>query len=498
MALLVSVGILMAGILPALLCYPDATLRRGTLFHDEQLNGTLVDSLTSYPNETDFIFKIYRELVGKNQSANILFSPYGLLDALGVLSLGAKGNTLTEILESLKHSHTDTPETDIHQGFGNLQHKLSQPGDQVQISTGSAMVIEKHLQILAEFKEKARALYQAETFLADFQKPQETKKLINDYVRKQTQGKIKEMISDLDDRISMVLVNYIYFKGEKGHWLGSAENGCWLGTCVDRLTSRKQVITVLETWMPNLLLLTSFISPLGCFWKIVVVLGTYSKENQCSWSKRADMGCKWKWPFDPLDTIISEFQLDKRRSVKMLMMTLKSLSTPYFRDEKLSCSVVELKYTGNAKAMFILPDQGKMQQVEASLQPETLKKWRRSLKTRRFDELHLPKFSISKDYRLENILPELGIREVFSPQADLSRITGAKNLSLSEVHHNTVLEVDETSANGRASTEHEDTFLSPKLKATSMTIDRPFMFLITSTDFQDTYFMGKLTDPNQG
>ena len=74
--------------------------------------------------------------------------------------------------------------------------------------------------------------------------------------------------------------------------------------------------------------------------------------------------------------------MDEKRSVIVSMMKTGYLTTPYFRDEELSCTVVELKYTGNASAMFILPDQGRMQQVEASLQPETLRKWKNSLKPR--------------------------------------------------------------------------------------------------------------------
>ena len=48
-------------------------------------------------------------------------------------------------------------------------------------------------------------------------------------------------------------------------------------------------------------------------------------------------------------------------------------------------------------------------------------------------ELYLPKFSISTDYSLKNILPELGIKEIFSNQADLSGITGTKDLRVSQV-----------------------------------------------------------------
>ena len=56
---------------------------------------------------------------------------------------------------------------------------------------------------------------------------------------------------------------------------------------------------------------------------------------------------------------------------------------------------------------------------------------------RMIDELYLPKFSVSKNYRLESILPELGIRELFSTQADLSGITGAKDVRGSQVRQET-------------------------------------------------------------
>ena len=51
--------------------------------------------------------------------------------------------------------------------------------------------------------------------------------------------------------------------------------------------------------------------------------------------------------------------------------------------------------------------------------------------------LYLPKFLVSTDYSLEDILPKMGIREVFSKQADLSRITEAKDLSVSQVGQET-------------------------------------------------------------
>lgn len=369
---------------------------------------------------TDFAFSLYKKLVLKNPDKNVVFSPFSISSTLAVLSLGANSNTMEEILEGLKFNLTETPEADIHQGFAHLLDILSQPWDQVQISTGSAMFIEKSLEILAEFREKARALYQAEAFTTNFQQPQEAKKLINDYVRKQTQGKIEELISDLDEEISMVLVNYIYFKG------------------------------------------------------------------------------KWKNPFDPHDTFKSEFHLDEKRSVKVPMMKAEDLTTPYFRDEELSCSVVELEYTGNASALFILPDEGKMQQVEASLRPETLRKWKNSLRPRMIDELYLPKFSISTDYSLENILPQLGIREVFSTQADLSRITGAKDLRVSQVVHKAVLDVAETGTEAAAATGVKIVPMSAKFPELTVDFNRPFLVFIIDGNTDIALFLAKVTNPKRG
>ena len=53
------------------------------------------------------------------------------------------------------------------------------------------------------------------------------------------------------------------------------------------------------------------------------------------------------------------------------------------------------------------------------------------------DELHLPNLDLSKKYNLVEILTELGIRELFSTQADLSGIIGVKNITVSQVRQET-------------------------------------------------------------
>ncbi|XP_028637882.1 serine protease inhibitor A3B-like [Grammomys surdaster] len=417
MAIIAALGILMVGICPAVLCCSDDALGRHIAVQKDQDTLKQLDSLTLASTNTDFALSLYNRLVLQNPRENIVFSPLGITTALNSLALGAKGNTRQEILEGLKFNLTETPEADIHQSFGHLLQQLSQPEDQVQIIAGNALFVEKHLQILTEFKEKVRALYQTEVFTANFQQPHETKKFINDYVKKHTQGKLKELASDLDESTSMVVVNDLLFIG------------------------------------------------------------------------------KWKVPFDPDDTFMGKFMLDRKRTVTVPMMKIENLKTPYFRDEKLKCTVVELSYIGNAKAMFILPDQGRMRQVEASLQSATLKKWRKSLKNRMIDEFYLPKFFLSQQYNLEDILPGLGIREVFSAQADLSGITGANNITVSEIIHNALLEMTETGTEVDASTRVEYEFLSAKTKPISVNMNRKFLYIVLDSSSSLISVMGKVNNP---
>ncbi|KAF6352379.1 serpin family A member 3 [Rhinolophus ferrumequinum] len=207
---------------------------------------------------------------------------------------------------------------------------------------------------------------------------------------------------------------------------------------------------------------------------------------------------KWETPFDPDDTFEAKFFVGKGKSVKVSMMSIEDLTMPYFRDEDLSCTVVELKYTSNDSALFILPDKGKMEQVEATLLPETLRRWRGSLQMRKVDELYLPKFSISSDYNLEDTLPQLGMSEVFTTQADLSGVTGARNLAVTQVVHKTLIEVAETGTEAAAATGNKVTLMSGKLgPMTIVNFNRPFLLSILSKDTQSIMFLVKVVNPNQ-
>ena len=172
-----------------------------------------VDVRTLASSNTDFAFSLYKQLALKNPNKNVIFSPLSVSMALAFLSLGARGPTLTEILEGLKFNLTEIQETQIHQGFQHLLKALNRPSNQLQLSVGNAMFVQEELKLLDKFIEDAQVLYSSEAFSTNFRDAEAARRLINDYVKNKTQGKIEELFKYLSPRTVLVLVNYIYFKG---------------------------------------------------------------------------------------------------------------------------------------------------------------------------------------------------------------------------------------------------------------------------------------------
>ncbi|XP_036171654.1 alpha-1-antitrypsin [Myotis myotis] len=166
------------------------------------------------PNLADFAFSLYRQVAHQSNTTNIFFSPVSIATAFAMLSLGAKGDTHTQILEGLDFNLTERAEADIHRGFENLLHTLNQPDNQLQLTTGNGLFIDNSVKLVDKFLEDVKKTYHSEAFSVNFKHSEEAKKQINDFVEKGTQGKIVDLVQELDKDTVLALVNYIFFKGK--------------------------------------------------------------------------------------------------------------------------------------------------------------------------------------------------------------------------------------------------------------------------------------------
>ncbi|NXF86236.1 A1AT protein, partial [Eubucco bourcierii] len=202
----------------------------------------------------------------------------------------------------------------------------------------------------------------------------------------------------------------------------------------------------------------------------------------------------WEKPFNKLATRDDVFLLDDKNSVKVKMMHQNKVFNVH-RDEKLSCWVVEIPYKGNATALFILPDEGAMKQVEDALVKETVSNWTQSFKKREI-YLGLPKFSISGSYDVKSLFKKMGVTEVFSDGADLSGVSENILLKVSRALHKAVVDVSENGTEAAAVTVIEIVRLSAMFPSPPhIRFNRPFLMMIVDKTTHSILFMGKIVNP---
>lgn len=162
----------------------------------------------------DFGIQLYKQFAASTPPGkNIFFSPVSISATLALLSLGARSITHTQILEGLGFNLTETPESSIHIGYHSLFHALTRANDQILIDIGQALFVKDDLKLLQKFLDDVQESYEADMSTVNFKEPSKAEKVINDYVEKKTHGKITELVTGLDPATAMVIVNYIFFKG---------------------------------------------------------------------------------------------------------------------------------------------------------------------------------------------------------------------------------------------------------------------------------------------
>ncbi|XP_043835250.1 leukocyte elastase inhibitor-like [Dromiciops gliroides] len=222
--------------------------------------------------------------------------------------------------------------------------------------------------------------------------------------------------------------------------------------------------------------------------KLVLVNAIYFKGN-------------WEDKFDEAHTTDAPFRLNKRekKSVKM-MYQKKKLRYGYI--EALKCRVLELPYKDKDLSMIILlpndieDDSTGLQEIEKQLTMEKLTEWTHHDNMGIIDvHVRLPKFKMENTYDLNSDLARMGLCDLFSSgKADLSGMSGNRDLFISKIVHKSFVEVNEEGTEAAAATAAIATFcmLMPEEEFTA---DHPFLFFIRHNLSGNILFFGRFTSP---
>ncbi len=108
-------------------------------------------------------------------------------------------------------------------------------------------------------------------------------------------------------------------------------------------------------------------------------------------------------------------------------------------------------------------------------------------------EIRMPKFSYEYGIEMRGMLSELGMPSAFSENADFSNMTD-NDVFISSVIHKTFISVDNEGTRAAAVTIVENCIESEYVPAWSVTLDRPFVYMIVDNGTNLPIFIGCLTD----
>ncbi|KAM6915513.1 alpha-1-antitrypsin homolog [Xenentodon cancila] len=374
--------------------------------------STICHELSS-PN-SDFAFSLYKTLNAKsNEEKNIFFSPLGISTILSMLSTGARGDTHSQLFASLGYSSLN--QSQVNEAYEHLFRMHGNSQENQQLDVGNAVALHTEFKPLDMFLNDVKRYYSGEIFSVDFARNEAVAE-INTYIANKTQDKIKDLVKSLNPAMALVLINYVYFKGQ------------------------------------------------------------------------------WMSPFKSLRTYKRDFNLNENRKVEVDMMH-KTGNYRTYLDTSMQATVIVLPYEGTTSMMVVLPNEGKMKDVEHKINSSYIKHWQDSA-TNMYVDLHLPKFSISVDASLEDALKDMGIINAFEDNADFSGISEMTNLKVSKVSHKATLDVTEKGTEAAAGTVifmvgASGVFVPPH----PVIIDRPFLVFILENPTGSILFMGKVNNP---
>ncbi|GBO29683.1 Serpin B4 [Araneus ventricosus] len=173
-----------------------------------------IRKLTFANNE--LAFNLHRRLVSRS-SENVFFSPLSISTIFGMLFYGTRGNTAEELRQVLGYERADLPSDLVHNTFNRYLRDVLQRGDSSDgyvLNVANAVVVDKRVELLEEYRRNVQELYRAAVRDVDFLR--EAPKIveeINGYVRKNTNGKINKLFDKLNPATILVLLNAVYFKG---------------------------------------------------------------------------------------------------------------------------------------------------------------------------------------------------------------------------------------------------------------------------------------------
>ncbi|XP_058423602.1 protein Z-dependent protease inhibitor isoform X2 [Diceros bicornis minor] len=161
---------------------------------------------------SNFGFSLLRKISMRHDS-NVVFSPLGPSSTVAALMLAARGQTKAQLESGLHLQVPDQTSTlRVPALLKQLRESLSR-NQELGLAQGSFAFIHKDFDVKETFLNFSKRYFGTECVTMNFRNASQATGLMNDYINKETQGKIPKLFNEIHPDTKLILVDYISLKG---------------------------------------------------------------------------------------------------------------------------------------------------------------------------------------------------------------------------------------------------------------------------------------------
>ncbi len=159
---------------------------------------------------TQFAFKLFRELTKQEPDKNIFVSPASIAIALSMTYNGSVGQTQAGMAIALELQEMSLPQ--VNEANLQLRQALENLDNEVELAIANSLWVRQDVEFKPDFLQRNQEFYAAQVTKLDFNSPNALA-TINNWVSENTNGKIQTILNKLDPLAILIIINAIYFKG---------------------------------------------------------------------------------------------------------------------------------------------------------------------------------------------------------------------------------------------------------------------------------------------
>lgn len=191
-------------------CHKETSIPESNLYAPITLDlksASLVESSNIFGAN---IFK--QVLLDEKENENVLLSPLSIFQALSMTQNGAKGPTKNEMTSVLALNESQSDDLNAYQK--KLVDALKKADNTVNLNIANSIWYRNDVSVESDFVKLNQDYFKAEVNAIDFSDAEGAKRTMNNWVNKQTNGKIPEIVDEVTPDHVMFLINAIYFYGQ--------------------------------------------------------------------------------------------------------------------------------------------------------------------------------------------------------------------------------------------------------------------------------------------